>query len=130
MTDLDIGAVFAAFFVAWLGPKLGPVLGIYTVILIAAIVGSGFAIARREPNSRPAAWLFAALMTVATMIVTMPATLLFVHYFTAMTAQITAPLMALLIAAVGEDWTRVFGWGWGFVRRWVGQKSGVGDQQP
>lgn len=128
MKDLDIGAVFAALFTAFLGPKLGPVIGIYSVIAIAAIVGAGFALARREPGARPGPVAFVVLLVVATMITTVPITLLLVSYLPVVAAQVAAPLVALAIAGIGQDWTRVFVWAWGFARRWVGQRTGVSDQ--
>lgn len=124
--EYDIAAVVAALFTAWLGPKLGPVLGIYSVIVIAAVIGAGFALVRKPPEAITWPALFVTLLVGATVIVTVPITLLLVPHLPVLTVQVAIPLVALAIAAIGPDWLRVFAWGWGFARRWIGQRTGVG----
>ena len=109
---LDMAALLAALFTAWLGPRLGPVIGIYSVIVIASIVGAGFALARREPSAKLAPGLFMLLMVLATLIATVPITLLLVPHLPEVTVQVAAPVVALLVGAVGHDWERVGGWVW------------------
>lgn len=120
MNQYDLGALAAALFTAWLGPKLGPVIGIYSVILIAAVIGAGFALVRRAPDARPHPVGFVALIVGATCIVTVPITMVAVSYLPLLTAQVAAPLMALLIAAIGQDWPGVPGWLLDFRRKWRG----------
>ena len=110
MTNYDIGAVFAALFTAWLGPKLGPILGIYSVIVIAAIIGSGLSLWRRKPEDVQHPVLFVLLMVGATVICTVPLSLLLVAYLPVLGAQIVVPLMALAISAIGHDWPRFIMW--------------------
>jgi peptidoglycan biosynthesis protein MviN/MurJ (putative lipid II flippase) len=135
---LDLASFIAAVLTVFVAPPLAHLMGVYTAIMIGAVFGAalGLMLARDEgqTSTRAGALLFITLMTGVSMVVTVGAAEIinkFLHLETI--SPLLAPV-ALVIAAVGRNWTRVAVAAWDFVKsRWGGAPRpdyGAADRRP
>jgi uncharacterized membrane protein len=108
---LDPLSVAVLFFTWLLGAQAGAVVGTYSIIFVCALTGAGYALSRREPSTWWAALGFIALVVVATMLTTVPVTVLLLERVPKLAFDIVLPLVALVISGIGHDWGRIFRWG-------------------
>lgn len=121
----DLLVLFAALLALAFSPSLSAVLAPYAVILLGALLGTGWGLKRRPDAGRGDVWGFVALMLGTALVFTMPTAVYLQGYFGAGTIQgLLAPL-ALVIAAVGEDWPRVGMWLVDVGRRVVIRRAGT-----
>lgn len=109
-TDLVNAAV--TILTVILGPAMAGVVGPYAVILLASLVGGGWALGRREPASRTSGALFLLLIAGTAAMVTNGLALLVASLIGANLADVNwllAPI-ALCVGAVGHDWPKVGRW--------------------
>lgn len=119
----DLLVLFTALLAVFFSPTLSAVLAPYAVILLGALLGAAWGLRRRPAGSK--VWGFVALMLGTALVFTMPTAVYLQGYFGAGTIQgLLAPL-ALVIAAVGEDWPRVGMWLVDVGRRVVIRRAGT-----
>lgn len=107
----DLLVLFTALLALVFSPALSAVLAPYVVIIVGALLGTGWALKRRQPASRGSTCLFALLMMGTSLVFTMPAAVYLQQYLPGSYQWLLAPLAAL-IAAVGDDWPTFALWIW------------------
>jgi hypothetical protein len=108
---LDPLSVAVLFFTAMLGQKAGLVAGTYSLIFVCALTGAGYALSRRPPGPWWGALSFLGFVVLATLLTTVPATMLLIGNVPQLAFDIVLPLVALVISGIGHDWGRIFRWG-------------------
>jgi hypothetical protein len=119
----DLLALFTALLALAFTPALSAVLAPYIVIIVGALLGTGWGLKRRTPEARPGAWAFVALMLGTALVFTMPAALWLQRYLPGSYQWLLAPLAAL-IACVGDDWPGVGSWAAGLAGRFIARRTG------
>lgn len=115
----DLLALFTALLALAFSRELAAVVAPYAVILLGALLGTGWGLKRRAPaGGRLGAWTFVVLMLGTALVFTMPAAVWLQQWLPGSYQWILAPLAAT-IAAVGEDWPNVGTWAAGMLRRKV-----------
>lgn len=93
-----------------LGEALAEVIGPYTVILIAATVGTAWSLGRRSPSSKFNAFGYFALMVSTAALVTVSTANAIGNWLGHTdTSWMLAPI-AMLIGGIGGDWPRLLVW--------------------
>jgi hypothetical protein len=119
----DLLVLFTALLALVFSPALAAVLAPYVVIITGALLGTGWALRRRPPDSRAGAWAFGLLMMGTALVFTMPSALWLQHYLPGSYQWLLAPLAAA-IAAVGDDWPSVGTWAVQLLGRVIARKAG------
>lgn len=107
---LDPVSAIIMVLTAFLSPALAHVMGTYSVILVAAAFGAGWALMRREKGPLPGAIGFVVLVTGTSTLVTAGATELLNSYLKLGSTNFLLAPVALLIGGIGQDWPRVLPW--------------------
>lgn len=110
--SLDPVAVAVALFTLLVGPKLAPYVGTYVVIGAAGLTGAALALSRREPGGRCAALAYLVIMTLVSMLLTVPAALLVEKVSSEFSSVWTLVPIALAMGYFGDhlpDMARWFG---------------------
>lgn len=119
----DLLVLFTAILALMFSPQLAAVLAPYAVIILGALLGTGWGLKRRTPTTRGAAWGFIFLMLGTALVFTMPAAAYLQRYWPGSYQWVLAPLAAV-IAAIGEDWPAVGTWAISMGRRMIGRRTG------
>ena len=95
-----------------MGPALAHVIGAYFVIILSASAGAGWALMRRERKGTLSAIGFVALMITTATMTTVGVAEVTNHFLQLQesTQNFLLPVVALLIAGVGQDWVKVVPW--------------------
>ena len=109
-------------------PTLAAVLAPYIVILLGALLGTGWGLKRRPVTSTASPWSFVLLMLGTALIVTMPAAVYLQRWVGDNTFQWLLAPIALVIGAIGEDWTRIGIWAVGFIRRVANKRADTPEE--
>lgn len=109
-------------------PALAAVLAPYAVIILGALLGTGWGLKRRPAVNRAGVWAFVALMLGTALVFTMPAAVWLQQYLGAGSLQWLLAPLAALIAAVGDDWPRVGAWAADLGRRVISRRAGADEQ--
>lgn len=121
-TSFDPVAGFIALLATVVGPVLAHYLGAYAVIILAACIGGGWSLTRREPQGRGNAALFLMLVAGTAVMVTAGIAELANHYVREGIGNWLLAPIALGIGAVGHDWPAVIKWAAGpILRRITGE---------
>lgn len=107
----DLLVLFTAILALAFKPELSAVLAPYVVILVGALLGTGWGLKRRDPAAGNA-WAFVALMLGTALVFTMPAAVWLQQYLGLGAMQWLLAPLAAVIAAIGEDWPRFALWAW------------------
>ncbi len=120
----DLLTLLAVLLGLMFSPQLAAVLAPYAVVLLGALIGTGWGLKRRATS---ASWrdtlLFVTLMMGTCLIVTMPLAVWLQRYTGEGTYQWFLGPLAILIGAIGEDWPAVGVWVAGFVRRLIAKRA-------
>ena len=116
-SSLDLASFIAAVFGVFVTPQLAHVMGVYTAIVIGAVFGAGLALVRTSEMSRLRAVIFLVLMAGTSTITTVGVAEVINHWLKLETVNPLLAPVALLIAAVGKDWSHVARGAWASVRR-------------
>lgn len=105
--QIDPVSAAVAVFTVFVSPAVAHVMGVYSVIFLAAAFGSGWALMRREKKSLLNAVGFIILMTGTATYTTVGIAQL-VNKWTALSnGNVLLGPVALLIGGVGHDWPKV-----------------------
>lgn len=104
---LDVVGLFVTLTALAATPEIADVVGPYMVILVAAVIGASFALARRTTSSRLLAVWFMARVAALAVLLTVGAA----SFVNAMRPELhvrglLAPI-ALLVGFIGDDWPRL-----------------------
>lgn len=122
----DLLVLFTALLALVFSPALSSVLAPYAVIILGAMLGTGWGLKRRPTGSRGGAWAFVLLMLGSAFVFTMPAAVWLQNYLGIASYNWTLAPIALLIGAVGEDWPAVGSWAADLGRRLINRKVDAG----
>lgn len=108
---LDIVTVLTALATAIFGHELAQVIGPYSVIVLGALLGGAWSAGRLEQGARVGAFRHMALMVGLALLVTVPgaAAAVSVLGLSVQDKWLFGPV-AVLVAGIGQDWTRVGTW--------------------
>lgn len=126
----DLLVLFTTLLALAFSPALSAVIAPYAVILLGALLGTGWGLKRRPVADRVGVWAFVALMLGTALVFTMPAAVWLQRYTGAGSYQWLLAPLAAVIAAVGDDWPRVGAWAADVGRRVISRRAGAGDEQP
>lgn len=121
----DLLVLFTALFALVFSPSLAALLAPYAVIILGALLGAGWGLKRRAPDAPGDMWAFTGLMLGTALIFTMPAAVYLQQYIGPGSVQWTLAPLALGIAAVGDDWSRVGAWAFDLGRRIITRRAGA-----
>jgi len=126
--SIDPVSAIIAVLAAFLSPAVAHVMGAYAVIFIAAALGSGWALMRREKGSLAGAIGFIALLTFTTTLITVGAAEAANKWIKLDSINYLLAPIALIVAGIGQDWPSV---GPYFVKKMVDflTRSKSGEQQ-
>lgn len=118
-TPLDLASVLGALFAVHASPTLAAVLGAYAAIILASVAGAGWALTRsNRERSALGALAYVGLLVATSVIVTVGTTSWLHHHIPSVsTDELLAPV-ALIIAAIGDDWPNLARWVTGVFVRW------------
>jgi hypothetical protein len=108
--QLDPVSVLIALFTVALGPALAAVLGPYAVIIIAATTGASWALGRRDTTTRLTAFFFFARIMFTALLITVPIMGVIKGVGLPFDARWLLAPIAILIGAVGDDWSTIGRW--------------------
>lgn len=109
-SSLDPVSVSVVLALTLFSPEIAAVVGPYAVILIAATCGAGWSLGRRDPMTRvQAARYFLKVVTTAALITVGAAKVLGSYIGANLEQWLLAPV-ALVLAAIGEDWQAIGRW--------------------
>lgn len=107
-TPLDPVALFSSIAALVVGPTLAPVIGAYAVILLAATVGAGWSLSRRDPDAKKTSVLLFLLLVDGTALFLTAGLAEVVRAWLGWetTPWLLAPI-ALGIGLIGDEWPAV-----------------------
>lgn len=123
---VDLASFIAALFAVFVAPPLAHLMGIYTAIVIGSVFGAGLAVVRAKKMTRPQSARFALLMAGVAVITTVGVAELANHWVKLESINSMVAPLALLIAAVGQDWPRVASRAWAVLLRVFERRAGGG----
>lgn len=89
-------------------PDVAAVIGPYFVLVLAAVIGASFAVARREQTTRLGAmWYFMRVAGVAVMLTGVAINAL-TNWNPDLTERVLIAPVALVIGSIGDDWGKFF----------------------
>lgn len=105
--SIDPVSAIIAVLAAFLSPAVAHVMGTYAAIFVAAALGSGWSLMRREKSSLPNAIGFVFLLTFTTTFITVGVTELANKWIQLESTNYLLAPFALIIAGIGHDWPSV-----------------------
>jgi hypothetical protein len=120
----DLLVLFTALLALVFSPALSAVLAPYLVIILGALLGTGWGLKRRTPDAPGGMFSFTALMLGTALIFTMPTAVWLQRYLGPGAYQWLLGPLAVVIAAVGDDWPRVGAWAMELGRRVINRRAG------
>jgi hypothetical protein len=125
----DLLVLFTLLLGAVFSPALSAVLAPYLVIILGALLGAGWGLKRRTvPATHGGMFAFTALMLGTALVFTMPAAVWLQQYLGPGTLQWLLAPVAVVIAAIGEDWPRVGAWAMELGRRVISRRAGEASE--
>lgn len=125
----DLLVLFTALLALMFSPSFSAILAPYVVILAGALLGTGWGLKRRTPDAVGGMWSFTALMLGTALIFTMPAAVYLQRYFGPGSLQWLLAPLAVVIAAIGDDWPRVGAWAMELGRRIINRRAGADNHE-
>jgi hypothetical protein len=108
--SLDPVAVSVALVTLLVGPQLAAYVGPYVVIGAAGMTGAAFALSRREPGRRLGALAYMVVMTLLSVLLTVPAALVIEKMSSEFSAAWTLGPIALAIGYFGDQLPDIARW--------------------
>lgn len=122
--NLDLVAALLVVLGLMFSPQLAAVLAPYLVVVLGALIGTGWGLKRR---TAPTSWrdtvFFVTLMLGTCLVVTVPAAIWLQRYTGEGTFQWILGPLAILIGAIGEDWPDVGKWALGLFKRFLTKRA-------
>lgn len=125
----DLLVLLTALLTLAFSPTLSAVLAPYAVILLGALLGTGWGLKRRPATRVGPVWPFVVLMLGTALIFTMPAAVWLQRYTGAGSYQWLLAPLAALIGAVGEDWPKVGAWAAELASRVISRRAGADNKE-
>lgn len=129
-TQLDVVTVAVVLITALAGGDVATYAGPYLVIVVAALIGSYFALQRRPELDRWHSLGFVVATTALAVLATGAASIVAAAGLGKVGIEVQAHYLLVPIAGgiafVGPDWPEVGVWLGGLVRRWANARSGGG----
>ncbi len=104
---IDPVNAIAVALTVFLSPAVAYVLGAYSVIFIAALVGAGWALLRREQHGLAGAFFFVILLTLTSTLVTVGIAHGVNTWLGLESVNVLLAPISLLVSAVGHNWKDV-----------------------
>lgn len=108
MNNLEPANIAITVFSIFVAPQVAEILGAYSVIILAAIVGAGWALGRVGGNfNLKDAILFFIKINLTALVITVPLAYFVAHKYDFTEPQWLIAPVAFLIGFVGNDWVRL-----------------------
>lgn len=125
----DLLVLFTALLALVFSPALSAILAPYLVIILGALLGAGWGLKRRAAGRADGMFAFTALMLGTALVFTMPAAVWLQRYLGPGSLQWLLAPVAVLIAAIGDDWPRVGAWAMELGRRIITRRTDTEGNQ-
>lgn len=127
---LDFASLFVAIFALYIAQPVANAMGVYTAIIIAAVLGSGMALVRAPSMTRWKAAIFLASMAGTSSITTVGVAELINWKLELPSINPLVAPVALCISLVGHDWPSVARGAWASLRRVFESRYGAPPAPP
>lgn len=108
--NTSVMQLFVVMATAIVGPYAAEVVGIYLLIVFAALTGAAWSMGRHTFNKRWSAVFYFLRIVCIAVLLTVGITKIMVAYMDSVEADWLVAPVALIIVLIGDEWNRIFYW--------------------